>query len=258
MKKPTVIVIGFVLLSGIAWLVVDRPARDHREAPVSPSGPPGQEVPAVAESAQPVSEQPVPSTTAGNEFAAPADPNAWEIIEYGEFVSVREYRRNCETVLHFLGAGEGDEVTTCERKFEIDHPYALFTDAQLAQIAASDGEAAFVLAHRQLFPAEPGGSRDIESAVNNLLGAMIRGGERQALDLMLDEAVFSPHTDLRSFLLWTMVGEQLGIASPEQVGRMLVFRDVASHTDIESIEQKAAEIAGLLRDQRLIVLGTEF
>jgi len=101
-------------------------------------------------------------------------------------------------------------------------------------------------------------TQDIEAGVNNVLDAMIRGAEGQALDLLLDEAVFSPHTDLRSFLLWSMVGERLDIASPAQIERMLIFKEATTLDDIEAIERKAAEIADLLRQQRLIVLGTEF
>jgi len=257
MRKALTIVLGLVLLFGVVWLAVDRPATDGRVTPASSSSPPLTKPPAAAAMETPApAEQ--PASKAGSDSAVPSDPDAWEVVEYGDFVTVREFRRNCKTVLHFLGGSDGDEVTTCERKFEIDHPYALFTDAQLAQISSTDGEAAFILAHRQLNPAEPGGTRDIESGVNNVLDAMIRGAEGQALDLILDESVFSPHSDLRSFLLWSMVGEQLGIASPEQIERMLYFRDATTLTDIEQIEQKATEIAGLLREQRLIVLGTEF
>ena len=260
MNKSVAILLGLVLFSGMAWLLVDGSGQDNRDVPVLPPGAPVPvwETPGAKEIELPAPAQPAAPAAALADDSGSADPDAWEVVEYGEFVSVREYRRKCETVLHFLGAGEGDEVTTCERKFEIDHPYALFTDAQLEQIAGTDGEAAFVLAHRQLFPREPGRAQDIESGVNNLLDAMIRGAEEQALDLMLDESVFSPYTNLRSFLLWSMVGEQLGIAGPEQIERMLAFRSAAANTDIEAIEQNAAEIASLLREQRLIVLGTEF
>lgn len=254
MRKTLVIAFGLALLSSMAWLAIDRPATDDDAMPAPPPEQSVRETPAVAGT-----ELPVPAArTAGDIPAVSSDPDEWEVVEYGDFVRVREYRRDCETSLHFLGTGAGDEVTTCERKFEIDHPYALFTDAQLAQIAGTDGEAAFILAQRRLFPSGPGRTQDIENGVNNVLDAMIRGAEGQALDLLLDETVFSPHTDLRSFLLWSMVGERLGIASPEQNRRLGIFRDAAALADIEAIEQKAAEIAGLLKEQRLIVLGTEF
>lgn len=258
MRKTVTIVFALALLSGVAWLAADRPAKEGRGAPVSLPGLPVSEAPPAGDPAAPTPPGRASLPAAGDALPRPRDPDAWELVEYGDFVRVREYRRRCETVLHFLGDREGDEVTACERKFEIDHPYALFTDAQLAQIAGTDGEAAFVLAHRQLFPAEPGGTQDVEAGVNNVLDAMIRGAEGQALDLLLDESVFSPHTDLGSFLLWSMVGERLDIASPAQVERLLKFRSTASIEDIEAIEHKAAEIAGLLREQRLIVLGTEF
>jgi hypothetical protein len=258
MNKPLAIVFGLVLVSGLLWLAVYKPMKFIREEPMIPSGPSAREAPGGADIELPAQARPVAPTNGYTGDPASDDADTWELIEYGDFVNIREYRRNCETVLHFLGAGEGDEVTTCERRFEIDHPYALFTDAQLLQIASTDGEAAFILAHRQLFPAEPDGTRNVEAGVNNLLDAMIRGAESQALDLMLDESVFSPHTNLRSFLLWSMVGEQLDIASPEQIERMRKFERASTLTDIDSIEQKAAEIAGLLREQRLIVLGTEF
>ena len=262
MRKTVPSVIALVLLFGGAWLVIDRQGFDDRiddqEAPASPSGPPVREAPPVAGSEAPAPAETAPETMADNASATPIDPDAWEVVAYGDFVRVREYRRRCETVLNVLGPGGGDEVTTCERKFEFDHPYALFTDAQLAQIASTDGEAAYILAHRQLMPAQPGAARDIEAGVNNVLAAMIRGAEGQALDLLLDDSVFSPYTDLRSFLLWSTVGEQLGIASTEQIERLLKFRETTTLTDIEAIEQKAAEIADLLRKQRLIVLGTEF
>jgi hypothetical protein len=262
MRKPVAIVFSLVVLVGAVWLAVHRPGSDDRiddqEVPASPAEPAVREAPPVAESETPARPKRAPQTTADNASDTRADPDAWEVVEYGDFVKVREYRRRCETVLNVLGPGEGDEVTTCERKFEIDHPYALFTDAQLAQIAGTDGEAAYILAHRQLFPPEPGAAQDIEAGVNNVLGAMIRGAEGQALNLLLDDAVFSPYTDPRSFLLWSMVGEQLGIASPEQVERLQKFEETSKLADIETIEKKAAEIAGLLREQRLIVLGTEF
>ena len=258
MGKTIAILFGLVLLSGMVWLVMEGWSRDDRSPSASLPAPPFRETPGGTEIELPAPSQPAVPTTQGNAADAPRDAHEWELVEYGSFVTVREFRRNCKTVLHFLGGGEGDEVTTCERKFEIDHPYALFTDAQLAQIAETDGEAAFVLAHRQLFPPAPNGTRNIESAVNHLLDAMIRGAESQALDLLLDESVFSPHTNLSSFLLWSMVGEQLDIASREQIERMRTFERVATATDIAAIERNAAEIAGLLREQRLIVLGTEF
>jgi hypothetical protein len=236
MRSTAIIVLGLVLLSGAAWLFLDRQAAEDAVAPAQTTELPLEETPAIAETEAPDPVEPA-APTAGDISEAPSDPSTWEVVEYGDFVTVREYRRNCKAVRHFLGSGDGEEVTTCERKFEIDHPYALFTNAQLAQIASTDGEAAYILAQRQLFPAEPGGTRDIESGVNNVLGAMIRGAEGQALDLLLDESVFSPQA---------------------QVERMLMFRDRTALTDFAEIQQKAAEISGLIRDQRLIVLGTEF
>lgn len=262
MRRPAAIVFSLVLLVGAVWLVVDRPGSDNRsdnqEVAALPSGRPAREAPPVAESKTAARPESASQTMADGATGTAGDPDTWEVVEYGDFVKVREYRRRCQTVLNVLGPGQGDEVTTCERKFEFDHPYALFTDAQLAQIAGTDGEAAYILAHRELFPAEPGVARDIEAGVNNVLDAMIRGAEGQALDLLLDESVFSPYTDLRSFLLWSMVGEQLGIASTGQIERLQKFEEATTLTDIETIERKAAEIAGLLREQRLIVLGTEF
>ena len=258
MKKTIPIIFAVFLLAGGVWLAMNDPASDGVDTSMSGPVPPVRQAPDVAEAEAPmVVEQVVPLGEEGTS-PQPVDPDAWQVVEYGDFVRMREYRRRCKTVINVLGAGEGDEVTTCERKFEIDHPYALFTDAQLAQIASTDGEAAFILAHRQLYPAEPGGTQDIEAGVNNVLDAMIRGAEGQALDLLLDEAVFSPHSDLRSFLLWSMVGERLEIASPAQIERMLIFKEATTLNDIEAIEYKAAEIADLLRQQRLIVLGTEF
>lgn len=252
MKKIATIVFVLVLTAGVAWWAVDTPA------PASPPEPRASEAQIEVESDAPVPVDRAATTTPADTAPPRRDPDTWEVVEYGDFVRVREYRRRCETVLNVLGAGEGDEVTTCERRFEIDHPYALFTDAQLAQIAKTDGEAAFILAHRQLFPAGPGDTQDIEAGVNNVMSAMIRGAEGEALDLLLDDAVFSPQTDLRSFLLWSMVGQRLDIASPEQVERLLKFTDATTIEDVESIERNAAEIAELLRQQRLIVLGTEF
>ena len=256
MKKTVPILLGLMLVSSGVWLATHTPEQDDREVPKSPPAPQVIETPAEDESST-AALPAVPEVT-GDVSVDSVNPDAWEMVEYGDFVRVREYRRKCQTVLHFLGAGEGDEVTSCERRFEFDHPYALFTDAQLAQIARTDGEAAFILAHRQLYPAEPGAAPDIEAGVNNVLSAMIRGAEGQALDLLLDDSVFSPHADLESFLLWATVGYRLDIASPEQVERLLKFKGVARLGDIEEIEQKAAEIADLLREQRLIVLGTEF
>ena len=258
MRKTIPIMFAVFVLAGGVWLAMKDPANDDVDTSMSATVPPFRQAPDVAEAEAPmVVEQVVPQ---GEEDTSPppVDADAWQVVEYGDFVSVREFRRRCKTVINVLGAGEGDEVTTCERKFEIDHPYALFTDEQLAQIASTDGEAAFILAHRQLYPVEPGGTQDIEAGVNNVLDAMIRGAEGQALDLLLDEAVFSPHSDLRSFLLWSMVGERLDIASPAQIERMLIFKEATTLDDIEAIERKAAEIADLLRQQRLVVLGTEF
>ena len=258
MRKTIPVMFAVLVLVGGVWLAVYEPANEGVDTSLSAPVPPARQAPAAAEPEAPIAAEQVAPRDEDDTSRQPVDPDAWQVVEYGDFVSVREYRRRCKTVINVLGAGEGDEVTTCERKFEIDHPYALFTDAQLAQIASTDGEAAFILAHRQLYPAEPGGTQDIEAGVNNVLDAMIRGAEGQALDLLLDEAVFSPHTDLRSFLLWSMVGERLDIASPAQIERMLIFKEATTLDDIEAIERKAAEIADLLRQQRLIVLGTEF
>ena len=259
MRKTIPIMFAFFVFASGVWLAVNDPENDDDVDPsMSAPVPPVRQAPDVAETKAPMAAGRVVPGGEDDTSPQPVDPDAWQVIEYGDFVSVREFRRRCKTMINVLGAGEGDEVTSCERKFEIDHPYALFTDAQLAQIASADGEAAFILAHRQLYPAEPGGTQDIEAGVNNVLGAMIRGAEGQALDLLLDEAVFSPHTDLRSFLLWSMVGERLDIASPAQIERMLIFKTATTLDDIEAIERKAAEIADLLRQQRLIVLGTEF
>ena len=258
MRKPVIIVFCLVLFASLSWLALDRPGQEGAAAPDSAPRETAPETQPVVDFVAPKAARRAAQTMADATSPQPVDPDVWQVVEYGDFVSVREYRRRCKAVINVLGAGEGDEVTTCERKFEFDHPYALFTDAQLAQIASTDGEAAFILAHRQLYPAEPGGTQDIEAGVNNVLDAMIRGAEGQALDLLLDEAVFSPHSDLRSFLLWSMVGERLDIASPAQIERMLIFKEATTLDDIEAIEHKAAEIADLLRQQRLIVLGTEF
>ena len=180
------------------------------------------------------------------------------IIEYGDFVHVKEYRRECTKRINVIGAGRSELVETCERRFEFDHSYSGFTDTQLAQIAKTDGQAAYLLAHRKLIDPAPGQSQDIEGGLNDLMSAIIRGGGQQAFSLLLDESVFSPYRDLDSFFLWSYVGSELGLLTEEQDNRHRMFSAGTSNTDHAYIRNEAKKIADLLRSQRLIVMGTEF
>jgi len=187
-----------------------------------------------------------------------SDPNFEEVeLVYGSFVEVKEFRRNCSTTINVLGRDKFDVVESCDRRFEFDHPYATFTDEQLAQIAPTDGEAAFLLAHRKLIVPSPG-RQDIEGGLNNVMSAVIRGGGSQAFSLLLDETVFSPYHDLESFILWSSVGQELGLLTEFQEARLSNVLMGATHLDLESISSQSEKMSKLLRSQRLIVTGSEF
>lgn len=177
---------------------------------------------------------------------------------YGDFVPVTEYRWNCQPGIYYISPQLFDTIEKCERRFEIDHPYALFTDEQLQQIAPTDGEAAFILAHRQLIDLPPGHKPDIESGLNNVMSAIIRGGDRQAFGLLFDPTIFSPYNDSHSYMVWSYVGIDLGLLSEPQIDQF--HRAEATYTPdkLRSIMDEAQQISDLLRRQRLIVMGTEF
>lgn len=180
------------------------------------------------------------------------------LVEYGEFVPVKEYRRDCSRGIHLLGGDESELIETCTRRFEFDHSYADFTDSQLSQIAQNDGQAAFLLAHRQLIDPSEGQTQDIEAGLNNVISAIIHGGGQQAFSLLLDEKVFSPYQDNDSFFLWSYVGSELGLLADDQEKRLRMFSSVTANIEYDRLRERAIEIANRIRSQRLIVTGTEF
>lgn len=177
--------------------------------------------------------------------------------EYGDFVRITEQRSECSTEAHIYSAGRRFVEETCIRQYQFDHPYAYFSDEQLEQIAATDGEAAFILAHRQLVSG-PEDARDTEAGLNNVLSAVLRGGGKQAFSLLFEGDAFSPHEDLEGYLLWATVGSNLDLLTEQESERLDSVWGVSPHIDADAITTRAIEIQELLANQRLIVVGETF
>lgn len=260
----TVVFVVIVLVAAItAWQFwPDRaglPDDAGADVPRRNVGPPNPYMPAP----EPPSGRISPPQTAtqfgrlGDDLATAQDDRE-AVFHYGEFVPVTEYRWNCQPGIYYISPELFDTIEKCERRFEIDHPYALFTDEQLEQIAPTDGEAAFILAHRQLIDVPSGQKPDIEAGLNNVMSAIIRGGDRQAFGLLFDPTIFSPYNDSHSYMLWSYVGIDLGLLSDAQIEQFDRAEATYTPDKLRSIMDEAQQISDLLRRQRLIVMGTEF
>ncbi len=114
--------------------------------------------------------------------------------KWGDFIKAKDFRSNCRTerqVIRDVPKPE-DYFTRCGFRTEFDHPYALFTDEQLEQIADNDWEAAYLLAHRLLIQPSPGKSRDEnpQKGLSYAMNALVHTAEKQIFDLLIQARRF--------------------------------------------------------------------
>lgn len=198
------------------------------------------------------------------------------IREWGTFIKARDIRINCrpEAIIIREFPTANDYVTKCDSRTEFDHPYALFTDAQLEQIADADAEAAYLLAYRLLVSRSPKESAEVnpERALSFAMNALTHTGEEQVFNLLIDGRKFrnwgvwatadgipnqAQVAEKAEEYKWYKVGLNLGyVAEDDFKWKKLVrqLRQFKDYFDVDDIDTQAKVISdGVSKAQQMYV-----
>jgi len=208
-----------------------------------------------------------------NELTVSADANAASVVTttelvdgtvasaWGDFVPARTIRKNCRKIQEVIRSvpHEEDFTTKCDHETVFDHPYASFSDDQLLQIANSDAEAAYLIAHRLLLQpsADKKLGRDPRPGLDFARKALVLSGEKQVFELILAGWHFKnfqvwasangqPTPDQvqrkANEYFWFKLGRNLGFIEDMDARWTLLLREISRHSqhfDVEELDKRA-------------------
>ncbi len=197
--------------------------------------------------------------------------------EWGDFIKAKDIRIKCRTVQSVVRdvPRPEDFYRDCRHFTEFDHPYALFTDEQLEQIASYDAEAAYLLAHRLLIQPSRGNTIDEnpERGLSYAMKALVQTGEKQVFDLMIEGRHFKnwkvwatlngvPNTreirEKAEEYIWYKAGHNIGFIKNDDhrwTKLLGIMQRFESYFDMNELNAQAKEISDGVTHRRSLVAG---